>query len=95
MKKTGFLVSLLLICVNIFAQNQTALLKGKVLDDKNNPLEGVNISIKGLAGGTRSDEKGNFSLLRVVLPEIAFCGPLPCLPLPETVQNQMVLRGSR
>ncbi|HMT36074.1 MAG TPA: carboxypeptidase-like regulatory domain-containing protein, partial [Chitinophagaceae bacterium] len=79
MKKTGLLVSLLFICVNLFAQSPTALLKGKVMDDKNNPIEGVNISVKEVAGGTRSDEKGLFSLpvpadknIKIVFSTVSF-----------------------
>ncbi|MCC7030893.1 MAG: TonB-dependent receptor [Chitinophagaceae bacterium] len=62
MKKTGFLVSLLFFCLQMLSYGQTALLKGKVLDEKNNPLEGVNISVKDIPGGTRTDDKGNFTL---------------------------------
>ena len=40
-----------------------AYLKGKVLDEETKrPLELVSVSVKGLPGGIRTDDKGNFSL---------------------------------
>lgn len=41
---------------------QTALLKGKIIDEQNHPLEHITVVIKNTAIGARTDEKGQFSL---------------------------------
>ena len=49
----------------IFSQlifGQEAYVKGTVRDDKNKPLEAVNISVIGLPGGTSSDRDGNYTI---------------------------------
>ncbi len=38
------------------------IIKGRVSDDKNKPIAGATISIKGKSGGVTSDEEGNFSI---------------------------------
>ena len=38
------------------------LIKGKVTDDRNNPLPGVTVQIKGTAVGTATDQAGEYSL---------------------------------
>ena len=45
-----------------FAQNT---ISGTVKDDKNQPLSGVSVVIKGTAKGTISDSKGNFTIKNV------------------------------
>ncbi|MEW7278783.1 TonB-dependent receptor [Aquimarina sp. 2201CG1-2-11] len=57
MKKITLL--LLLISSSIIAQTT---IKGKVLDDSNQPIPGANITLKGLSGGTVSDFDGLFTL---------------------------------
>src|ERR1700760_1158319 len=57
--------ALLLICISafsgpLFAQNPT--ITGKVVDETGMPLIGASIKLKGAAGGTITDIKGNFSL---------------------------------
>jgi TonB-dependent receptor len=44
------------------AQAQSNKLTGKVLNAKNEPLQGISIKIVGAAGGTTSDVEGRFSL---------------------------------
>lgn len=44
------------------AQTDMALVKGKVLDENNMPLEFVTVSLKGQPGGSKTNEKGDFSL---------------------------------
>jgi len=51
--------------IELSSLNKTALadpIKGKITDEKNNPLSGVSISIAGSKKGTISDEKGNFTI---------------------------------
>lgn len=64
MKKTlsGFwlLVSWVFISIGVSAQD--IQVKGKVLDDTNSPLYGVNVSIKGTTKGTITNENGEYSI---------------------------------
>ena len=52
----------LLMSFATFAQNT---ISGTVKDDKNQPLPGVSVVIKGLTKGTISDGKGNFTIKNV------------------------------
>ena len=54
---------LVLFCVSLFAINttaQTVVFKGKVLDDKRQPIELATVQVEGTANGTVCDLKGNF-----------------------------------
>ncbi|MDO1448570.1 SusC/RagA family TonB-linked outer membrane protein [Rhodocytophaga aerolata] len=51
---------LLLCCFQIAWAQQTV--KGKVLDDSQQPLPGVNVLVKGSTVGTATDVEGNYSL---------------------------------
>ncbi|MCW3108980.1 MAG: SusC/RagA family TonB-linked outer membrane protein [Segetibacter sp.] len=55
-----FLILLLFSTLNLFAQ-QTAV-KGKVVDEKGQPLTGVTVQVKGKGGGTSTDANGNFTI---------------------------------
>ncbi len=55
------LLPVLLLCTFISAQAQNQV-QGKVTDEKNQPLPGVNILIKGTFRGTITDDNGNYSL---------------------------------
>jgi len=55
-------ICLLAISLTGKSQTLTAHVKGQVTDEKGKPLELVNISLKGLAVGTSSDENGQFIL---------------------------------
>ena len=55
-------ISLLLIC-SMFAQSGNIV--GKVTDNSNNPLMGVNVIIEGTLIGAASDDKGNFHFSKV------------------------------
>jgi len=46
----------------LFGIAQQIAVSGRVFDSKNEPLLGVNISVKGTATGTVSDENGQFTL---------------------------------
>jgi iron complex outermembrane recepter protein len=50
-----------------FAQNT---ISGTVKDDKNQPLPGVSVVIKGTAKGTISDNKGNYTIKNVAVGKI-------------------------
>ncbi len=50
--------------LNTFAQSNNATVFGKVKDQKGQPLELVNVSLKGFPIGTTTDRKGDF-LLRI------------------------------
>ncbi|HPH22203.1 MAG TPA: carboxypeptidase-like regulatory domain-containing protein, partial [Haliscomenobacter sp.] len=59
MKRYSLLVALLLCYGAILAQN---IVKGRVSDDKGEPLVGVNITIKGSTQGAFTDGEGLFSI---------------------------------
>ena len=44
----------------VYGQNEEV--KGKVVDDINDPLPGVSVSIKGTTRGTITDVDGNYSI---------------------------------
>lgn len=58
--------SVALFCVFFFfsisLSAQTAVVTGKIKDNKGNYVEGVNIAVIGLPGGTTSDEKGVYRI---------------------------------
>ena len=62
--KTLFLLFILILLTGISqAQNENeATVKGKVTDERNQPLEYVNVSLMGIPGGTVSNNKGEFKL---------------------------------
>ena len=56
---------IMLLCLVFYAStafSQATTVKGKVVDDQNNPLFGVTILLKGSKSGTSSDANGNYSL---------------------------------
>ncbi len=75
----GLLLSaFLLLWVAAFPQ-QTATIQGKITDERNQPLELVNIAVFGLPGGTTTARDGNFMLsvpaskpLSIVISSIGF-----------------------
>ncbi|NGM90953.1 carboxypeptidase-like regulatory domain-containing protein, partial [Parapusillimonas sp. SGNA-6] len=70
--KTGFLVfSFLMFCkVSVSSmpmgpkeeQQQMIEIRGKIVDEQGNPLEGVNIQVKGGTTRTATDAQGNYRL---------------------------------
>lgn len=56
------ILSLLLIMIPIAIYAQTGTVKGRITDPSNNPLPGVNITIKGTTTGTISDSRGEYSI---------------------------------
>lgn len=57
MKENRFLILFLLCFTSIFAQ-----IKGKVVDENNQPIPYVNIGVQNEALGTTSEEDGSFYL---------------------------------
>ncbi|MGJ1364354.1 SusC/RagA family TonB-linked outer membrane protein [Sphingobacterium spiritivorum] len=41
------------------------ILNGRVIDENNQPIAGVSVTLKGSSSGTRTDEKGNFQIAGV------------------------------
>lgn len=68
-----------LISFFVCAQSETAIVKGKVLDQFNTPLESVTVSVEGYAGGTKTNAQGDFTItvpaeknIRIVFSSIGF-----------------------
>lgn len=59
--KTTIIFLLFLSATSAYCQDK-ATISGKITDEKNRPLELVNISILGLPGGTISDKKGHYEI---------------------------------
>ncbi|WP_315820147.1 carboxypeptidase-like regulatory domain-containing protein [Paraflavitalea speifideaquila] len=59
-KKYFLLVAFIFAAFVSFAQ--TGKITGKVLNSKNEPLQGVSIKVTGAPGGTTSDVEGRFTL---------------------------------
>ena len=71
-----FLCSFLYIFFTIPVCSQS-IIEGIVMDNNQNlPIEGANITLKGMDKGIYSDEKGNFSLnIRQKITHQNFCYP--------------------
>lgn len=59
-KMIGLVCLFLFMSGQLFAQSGT--IKGQIVDSKQEPLMGANVSINGTSAGTVTDENGNFSL---------------------------------
>lgn len=55
------LVGLFLLSVTAFAQNQI-LVKGHIVNEKNQPLPGVSVMVKGTSVGVTTDNNGDFQI---------------------------------
>lgn len=62
MKKSFTLLFSLLLTLLTFAGYAQKVLKGKVLDDKGQPLSGISVSLENTLDGTSTDTLGNFLL---------------------------------
>ncbi len=65
--------------LKLVAQSETAVVKGKILDEFNLPIESVTISVEGYSGGTKSSKEGDFTItvpaeknIRLVFSSIGF-----------------------
>lgn len=77
MRKTYLLISLLLfLCSMVKAQDRTV--SGTVTDEKNEPVPGVTIQVKGSNNGTSTDPNGKYSIkvtnLQAVVIGVKFLG---------------------
>lgn len=61
MKQLGLLIIMLLCQFVAQAQKDKAIVKGKVLDEYDRPIEFASVSVKDFAGGTKTNEKGEFN----------------------------------
>jgi len=61
-KWKNHLTLLFLLFSSICAWSQATTVKGKIVDEKNTPMAGVSILLKGSTTGTSTDANGNFSL---------------------------------
>ncbi|MFI5159373.1 MAG: SusC/RagA family TonB-linked outer membrane protein, partial [Sphingobacteriales bacterium] len=89
-KRCKTLVLLILISLSsatLYAQNTT--ITGKVVDEKNLPLIGATVKLKGAQGGTTTDVNGNFTISlppRTTVITVSYIGYLP--------KDVLVRRGS-
>jgi hypothetical protein len=60
--KAGLLSSLFILLSVLAYSQETAVVFGKVTDEKGKPLELVNVAISGLPGGAMTDKKGMYEL---------------------------------
>jgi hypothetical protein len=60
--KNVFILIFCFLSVTLFAQKDNAIVKGKVMDEFNNPLELVSVSVKGFPNGTKTNAAGAFSI---------------------------------
>ena len=58
---TTITLGLVIICSNVAWSQTTFMIKGKVTDNKNEPLIGVNILLGSTGVGTITDYDGNYS----------------------------------
>jgi TonB-linked SusC/RagA family outer membrane protein len=61
-KDLKFFLILLFFPIMMFAQNRTIDVRGKITDERNEPLIGVAVQVKGTTTGTVTDVDGNFLL---------------------------------
>ncbi|MDD2438489.1 MAG: TonB-dependent receptor [Massilibacteroides sp.] len=72
---------------SISAQQQT--ISGTVVDEKGNPLAGVNILLKGSFTGTSSNQEGKFSLNKITSQDLLVFSFLGYLPVEKKAENKM------
>ena len=59
-KLRTIIIFLLLTIIALSAQAQMVIIKGRVTDDKQQPIEIANVKVEGQAAGTVTDLKGNY-----------------------------------
>ena len=60
--KNVFILIFCFLSISLLAQKDNAIVKGKVMDEFNNPLELVSVSVKGFPNGTKTNAAGAFSI---------------------------------
>lgn len=58
----GFLIAMMWLCVNVAFAQQDIVLKGKVVDEKNEGVPGASVFLKGSVRGTTTEIDGSYSL---------------------------------
>jgi len=61
-KMKKLMLLLLVSCISVYSMAQTTI-SGTVTSEDNSAMPGVNVSVKGTALGTATDENGNFSIV--------------------------------
>jgi len=56
------LLSFLLACCVLYSHAQSRIITGNVFDERNNPIAGVTVSVKGTATASTTSENGAFSI---------------------------------
>ncbi len=59
---SALLTAILLLTLPLTAQNQLITVKGKVVDEKSEPVIGATIKVEGTSTGTVTDLNGSFQL---------------------------------
>ena len=62
MKLQGILILFLFVCSSSFAQKKSATVTGVVIDEDENPISGVSITILGKSNGITSSDSGTFKI---------------------------------
>ena len=58
-----FFILLFFLCqVKVFSQDSRTIINGKILNDRQEPIPGVNITVEGTSKGVSSDQRGEFLL---------------------------------
>lgn len=62
LREAGILLLLLsVLALSAFAQNNITV-RGRIIDDKNQPLNGASVTVKGTAAGTTTNENGEYQI---------------------------------
>jgi len=65
MSNAGMKVGLAIVCAGLIfsaTAQERAIVYGRITDDRNRPLELVNVAVSGLPGGTTTDSRGRYEL---------------------------------
>jgi TonB-linked SusC/RagA family outer membrane protein len=66
------LLSFLFMCCTFYGNAQIRTITGHVFDEKNNPIGGVTVSVKGSATASTTSENGSFSIRAASTNELIF-----------------------
>ena len=66
------LLAFLFACCTFYGNAQIRTITGHVFDEKNNPIAGVTVSVRGTATATTTGENGSFSISAASTSELVF-----------------------
>ncbi len=66
------LLSFLFACCTFYGNAQIRTITGNVFDEKNNPIAGVTVSVRGTATASTTEENGSFSIRAASTNELVF-----------------------